>query len=82
MSQQKKLLDRLKRKPKDFAWSELVNLLASVGYEQEKNTGSRRKFFNESTGALISLHEPHPKGILKMYQLNAVLEHLKKGNFL
>ena len=82
MSQQQKLLERLKRKPKDFEWSELVRLLTSLGYEQESNDGSRRKFYNGATGALIAIHEPHPQSVLKAYQVRDVLDHLKERDLL
>ena len=68
MSQREKLLERLKSKPKDFGWEELERLLAGLGYEQEKGSGSRRKFYNAETEALVSLHEPHPRKTLKSYQ--------------
>jgi HicA toxin of bacterial toxin-antitoxin, len=78
MSQREKLLQRLKNKPKDFAWDELETLLGGLGYAQETGSGSRRKFYNEETQALISLHEPHPRKTLKSYQVNDVLSHLKE----
>ena len=78
MSQHEKLLERLKGKPKDFAWSELERVLGALGYEQEKGDGSRRRFFNPQTGAVISLHEPHPRKILKAYQMKDVLMHLRE----
>lgn len=78
MSQREKLLERLKARPKDFKWSELVRLLEGAGYEQENNDGSRRKFYNKSTGALISIHQPHPQNVLKGYQIDDVLSHLKE----
>ena len=82
MSQQAKLVERLKRKPKDFEWSELVRLLAGFGYEQENNNGSQRKFYNEATGALICIHEPHPRNTLLAYQVKYVLGHLKEWGVL
>lgn len=81
MSQKEKLLERLKGRPKDFTWSELERLLNGLGYEQERNTGSSRKFFNPSNGALICIHQPHPRDILKSYQVRDILNHLKEtGN--
>lgn len=78
MSQKEKLLERLKGRPKDFTWSELERILNGLGYEQERNTGSSRKFFNPSTGALICIHQPHPRDILKSYQVRDILNHLKE----
>jgi len=78
VSQREKLLQRLKNNPKDFAWDELETLLGALGYVQETGSGSRRKFYNEETKAVISLHEPHPRKTLKVYQVNEILSHLKE----
>lgn len=82
MSQKKKLLERLKTKPKDFTWEELESVLTSFGYQAESGAGSRRKFFNSKTGDAINLHQPHPKNILKSYQIRDVLIHLKEKGLL
>jgi predicted RNA binding protein YcfA (HicA-like mRNA interferase family) len=82
MSQNRKLLDRLMRKPKDFTWAELEKVLEALGYEQEKGSGSRRKFYNKTTNAVISLHEPHPQKELKAYQIREVLDHLRQERYL
>jgi predicted RNA binding protein YcfA (HicA-like mRNA interferase family) len=82
MSQREKLLERFKTKPKDFTWDELEKLLNSMGYVQEKGDGSRRKFYNSETCALISLHKPHPGRILKSYQVTDVLNHLQERGVL
>jgi len=78
MSQKKKLVERLKTKPKDFTWNELEVVLTGFGYELESGSGSRRKFFNAKTGDVISLHQPHPNNVLKAYQVGDVLSHLKE----
>jgi hypothetical protein len=82
MSQKQKLVERLKAKPKDFTWDELENVLKSFGYQIESGSGSRRKFFNAKTGDDINLHQPHPKNILKSYQIRDVLTHLKEKGLL
>jgi len=82
MSQQAKLLERLKRKPKDFTWGELETLLAGLGYKQERGSGSRRKFIHAETGAIISLHEPHPRNVLKAYQVRDLVDHLREEDYL
>lgn len=78
VSQQRKLLEKLKSKPKDFRWDELEKLLSGFGYRQEQNRGSRRKFIHEGSGVMISLHRPHPGNELKSYQIRDVLTHLKQ----
>ena len=78
VSQQTKLLEKLKSKPKDFRWDELEKLLRGFGYKLEQNRGSRRKFVHEDSGVMISLHKPHPGNELKSYQIADVLAHLKQ----
>ena len=78
MSKLEKLVEKLKSKPKDFSWDEMVKFLKHYGYEQTaqgKTGGSRRKFINENK-QIISLHEPHPQKVLKGYQLDLIIEHL------
>ena len=78
MSKIEKLIGRLLSRPKDFTWEEMIKVLKHYGYEEMakgKTGGSRRKFVNEDN-VIISLHEPHPKNILKSYQLDIVIEHL------
>lgn len=77
-----KALIRLKSRPKDFTWRELQQIMTHFGYEELKGSGSRRKFFNPDTKALISLHEPHPKPFLKAYALDLVIDHLKELSLL
>ena len=80
-----KLITKLKSDPKDFTWSELKRVLSHFGYIelkiQGKTGGSRRKFTNKDNN-IISLHEPHPKKILKRYAINDVIKHLKDKGIL
>lgn len=80
MTKREKIIERLLTKPKDFTWSELVNALGSFGYEQisaGKTGGSRVRFIHGKYPPII-LHKPHPKPILKRYQLEAIIEHLRQ----
>lgn len=80
MSRKDKLIARLKGRPKDFTWDELVRLLKVLGYEEAKSAktgGSRRRFVHD-TAAMISLHRPHPRNELKGYQVDLVLDVLTK----
>lgn len=82
MSQQDKLVERFRRKPTDFTWSELKRLLAGFGYREEAGSGSRRRFVHAQTGVSIGLHEPHPRNALKAYQVSDVFDHLRQEGYL
>ncbi|MCE7864970.1 MAG: type II toxin-antitoxin system HicA family toxin [Bacteroidetes bacterium CHB5] len=78
MSRFEKALSRLKSKPKDFTWRELVSIMIHFGYSEIKGVGSRRKFHHPQTKAVVSLHEPHPRPVLKAYAIEIIIEHLKE----
>ncbi|MBI5428661.1 MAG: type II toxin-antitoxin system HicA family toxin [Nitrospinae bacterium] len=80
MSKAQKLLERFLSKPSDFTFDELKRLLASRGYREEKTgktSGSRISFINERSKHVIRLHKPHPRPVLKMYQIHQIMEELK-----
>jgi len=80
MSKREKLIQRFLSKPTDFSWSELKSLLEGLGYEQAssgKTGGSRVKFLHPVKPPII-LHKPHPIPVLKRYQVEQILEFLKK----
>ena len=77
MSTIEKLIARFLTRPKDFSWAELVRVLKYFGYEERAGSGSRRKFIHYDRQPII-LHEPHPRRILKMYQINLIYEVLKE----
>ena len=81
MSSYEKLLVRFLKLPKDFTWDELNRLLNKYGYFQNnkgKTSGSRVVFEKENSDISLDLHKPHPKNILKPYQMKDVLEFLKR----
>ncbi len=81
MSRKEKLINRLLIKPKDFSYSELTRVLNYPGYtelKQGKTSGSRRAFYNENSKHVIRLYKPHPKEILKFYQIDVLIEELNK----
>ncbi len=82
MSKFEKAIARLKSKPTDFTWKELQTIMRHFGYDEIKGSGSRRKFFNPQTQALISLHQPHPQPCLKAYAVDLLLDHLKEQSLL
>jgi len=83
MSTHEKLLARFLRFPTDFTWEELKRLLKKYGYYQNnkgKTSGSRVVFEKEDSDISLDLHKPHPKNILKPYQIKDTLEFLKRIN--
>ena len=78
MTRRDKLIARLKGKPKDFTWDELVRLLKSLDYKESvtgKTGGSRRRFVHPDAPT-IALHKPHPGKIVKMYVIEDVVRVL------
>ena len=84
MSKKEKLIARLLSKPKDFTFEELIALLGYFGYHQDnpgKTSGSRVAFTNDE-GDYIRLHKPHPKNILKEYQVKDIIDGLQERRLL
>jgi hypothetical protein len=84
MTKYEKILDRLLTKPKDFTWDELSKVLNGFGYKQisaGKTGGSRARFIHPHCPPII-LHRPHPKPILKRYQIEEIINLLKQENLL
>ena len=84
MTKKEKLLKRFLSKPKDFTWEELNRLLSGLGFDEVKTgktSGSRRRFMN-SSGVIISIHKPHPRNILKTYQIEQIIDLLKQEKLL
>ena len=83
MSKEDKLIDRLLKKPKDFAYDEMESLLSYYGYElKQGGTGLGVKFIKDGSNEVINFHKPHPSGILKRYVLDQVIEKLRKDGLL
>lgn len=83
MGKNEKLLERFKKKPKDFTYSELKRLLEGFGYkEDESRAGSRVAFIHRDTNDMIRLHKPHPGNQIKLYLMDQILEHLKEQKYI
>lgn len=50
-------------------------------YEGGKTSGSACKFKHKN-GECIFIHKPHPKLILKSYQMNLIIKYLKEMNLI
>ncbi|MGV8139808.1 MAG: type II toxin-antitoxin system HicA family toxin [Mangrovibacterium sp.] len=80
MSKLEKLIIRLISLPKDFTCQELKTVLLAFGYAEMERSGSRICFKKETHK--IKLHKPHPGNFMKRYQLDLVIEELKKQGFI
>ena len=80
MSKKDKPIERLKQKPKDFTFEEVIQLMGFFGYSVVsggKTGGSRIAFANEKKD-YIRMHKPHPRSILKSYQVQNLINDLKE----
>ncbi len=58
MSKISKLILRLKSKPKNFTWDELVTLLTKLGFIKLQGSVSRIKFYNHDLDRIKHLYKP------------------------
>lgn len=81
MSRHDKILARLLSRPNDFSFDELVTLLKHYGYSQcaAGTTGGSRVMFVDGQKNVIRLHKPHPRRILKLYQIDDIVTALREG---
>ena len=85
MTKQEKLLKKFLSKPHDFTYDEMKKLLSGLGYQEirtGKTSGARVAFINKATHHIILLHKPHPRNIMKRYQLNMIEEELRNREIL
>ncbi|MCD8288323.1 MAG: type II toxin-antitoxin system HicA family toxin [Prevotella sp.] len=81
MTSKDKLIERFKKRPKDFTYEETVKLLSIFGYKERtkgKTSGSRVRFLNDETKAFINVHKPHPGSIVKEWMVENIYNHLKE----
>ena len=78
MSKRNKLLTRFLSRPVDFSFDELILLLGHFNYHITKSgkTGGSRVSFTDGSGDYIRIHKPHPRKILKLYQIDDVITSL------
>ncbi|MBL0709843.1 MAG: type II toxin-antitoxin system HicA family toxin [Colwellia sp.] len=82
MSKLEKLLVKLSNARKVFAWTDLVTLLAQLGYKKQEMAGSRVRFYNVELDSIILLHKPHPENEIKGGALKSVKATLIQENLL
>lgn len=81
MGSKEKLVERFKKKPKDFTYEETVSLLAHFGYSEYQKgatSGSRVRFKNDATGSYID----HPGSIMKEWMVKTIYQHLKNNGLI
>lgn len=84
MSRLEKEIERLKSKPKDYTYDEAKSLLNKLGFYEHnkgKTSGSRVEFIKNGN-VEIEIHKPHPKNILKPYQIKVIIEKLRIGGLI
>ncbi|MFN3461524.1 MAG: type II toxin-antitoxin system HicA family toxin [Oceanibaculum sp.] len=84
MTRRDKLAARLKARPRDFTWAELVRVLEGLGYSEApagKTGGSRRRFQHKTAPALL-LHKPHPGNIVKLYVIDEIIQTLGEAGLI
>jgi hypothetical protein len=84
MSQKEKLEKKLLSDPRDFTFEEASRLLGFYGYtvnNKGRTSGSRVAFISKDYPAII-LHKPHPRKELLPYQVDQLVEFLKKEGLL
>ena len=83
MSAKDKLIERFKKRPKDFTWQELVRLFSVYGFSVDnkgKTSGSRARFKNGNN--VFYIHKPHPSNVIKESALNKALNYLENNGFI
>lgn len=80
MGKKEKLIERLKRLPKDFTYSEAVSLLSILGFVEDNKggtSGSRVQFRKDGIEQTLMMHKPHPQKELKPYVVKQILDYLR-----
>lgn len=77
MSRKDKLLNKLKKCPKDFTWDELCTLLGQYGYHIEKKRGKgSHTIFKDELNRQIRTPRPQPQNIIKPHYLKIIYQTL------
>ena len=83
MSKIDTLINKLCQKPTpaDFRYSDLRKIMNYFGYQESNKgatSGSRVRFYNPATGAMVSLHKPHPGDQMVKGSVESVVQFLKE----
>jgi len=83
MSKKEKLIKRLRSKPRDFTFDEADSLLTSLGMKRSnkgRTSGSRVEYVIDDVK--LSMHKPHPRKELHMYQIIDLIDDLTDGGLI
>jgi len=77
-------MERLLSRLKDFTFDELTTLLGQLGYfiKRDGKTSGSRVAFSNGESDYIRLHKPHPRNIMKLYQIDDVIIALSERGLL
>lgn len=67
--------------PADFRYTDLCKIMKHFGYKESNKgatSGSRVRFYNPETGAMVSLHKPHPGDQMVKGSVESVVQFLKE----
>lgn len=68
------MLDRIRRKPKDYTVRELDTLMKKCGcIKGHGGRGSSLQYYHRETGRMLTFDGPHPEKELYTYQIKKVL---------
>lgn len=79
MGKKEKLIEKLRRLPKDFTYREAHTLLLALGFEEDNKggtSGSRVLFRKAGIEQVLMFHKPHPQKELKPYVVKIILDYL------
>ena len=78
LGKKEKLMARLKSRPRDFTFDEVVTLMSALGFtlsSKGKTSGSRVSFIRDEMK--IVMHKPHRQKVLLGYQVAKLLKDLE-----
>jgi len=80
LSRRDKLLGRFLSRPKDITFEDTTTLMGQYGYyiAGGGKTGGSRVSFTNGKGDYIRIHKPHPRNIMKLYQVDDIITALSE----
>lgn len=85
MTKKEKLIERMRRLPKEFTFAELETVFLQLGFEKDdkgKTSGSRVRFYNKDKQMQYLAHKPHPANIVKEKALKDIVNYLTENKLI